>query len=156
MYIVEVLNLLIHVLGLPIQNWRLFCYTCMLLGEYEQIGKQTEWKERLFGGGSGVRGKQVKIWFRLSASLMQRKRWGGQSPAAPPPPSNLHSLHLLLSFKLLLLFIPSFFSPRLLSVPAFPFLSSHVPVWQTDLLVTSYFFPILIKRRGGGADFCSD
>lgn len=42
-------------------------------GEHARIGKQTEWKERLFGGESGVGGKRVKIWFRLSASLMQRK-----------------------------------------------------------------------------------
>lgn len=58
----------------------------MLLGEHEQIGKETEWKERIFGAGNGVGGKQVKIWFRLSASLMQWKRWGGQSATPPLPP----------------------------------------------------------------------
>lgn len=125
----------------------------------------------------------LKIWFSLSAWLIQWKRWGGQAPACPqpaPPPfalsaplaviqhpllfSPLLSSSLLLSsllssplFSSALLFSPLLCSPLPYLCQYFlPSLSSPVPFWHADLWLTSYFFAVLIKHRGSWADSCSD
>lgn len=106
----------------------LFSYQWVLLGDTEsQTGSLVEvrWK-----------GRRLKMWFSLTACLLQWKCWG-QSSA--------------------LLVIKPLSSPLLSHLRQYSLSSQAVPFRHTDLLLTSYFFPVLIKsQQSGGADSCSD
>lgn len=112
-------------------------------------------------GESAVGGRWVKIWFSLSASLVQPEMLRRSVTISPPQHTHthirsLHSFHLSLSFKPpLTSFLLS--SPLLLSFAGISLSCAATCHFdKTDLLVTSYFFPVLIKCCGGGPDSCSD
>lgn len=128
----------------------LFCYPWVLLGEGE---RQRQREKETHTGREEQRdskGSWEVIRWRFGSAWVLHSYSGNSEEFTHP--ILLHSLHLFLSINILCF-------PLLhctLSVPVFPLLLSHVPFWQTDLLVTSYFFPVLIKCRGGEADLCSD
>lgn len=122
----------------------LLCYPWVLLGEGES-NTHSEREEQRDGKGSW----EVSRW-RFGSAWVLHSCSGNSGEFTHP--ILLHSLHLFLSINIPCLLLPH----CVLSVPVFPLLLSHVPFWQTDLLVTSYFFPVLIKCRGGEADLCSD